>query len=189
MLRLWIGATYLHFLFSQVSWSLRPYSPQCYFDYRLSERPFIHAVSKSLDESVHVFAAHESIVGRLASRTTTGNFTIDDRDPALCTVPKTGIYVIMLQVTTKRIRIGSTPTVHIGVGKISERSGFLEEHAVARSYLANTFAGDAFCANLTTLFAGEQLFVTIDSYVDVAFERGLKFPIQLVAYLVSPRSG
>jgi hypothetical protein len=160
--------------------------PQCNSGYQRLERPFIYAVSISPDDRWNIFNEDETVV-KLTAHITKGNFNIFSKDNTYCKVPKTGIYAIFLQVNVQKI---STvfPSIHdIGVGKVFDTSRGVEQIDVAKTYVPPMFVGSAFCANLTTLEEGDLLFVKIDDHVDVAFgEKAI--PIQLVAYMVSPKA-
>ncbi len=189
MLRLLILITYLWFAVSQNLW---PSMPECYFDYRILERPFIYAISKSSANTFHPFQTSNNIIDPLTSRISRGDFTVDERDRTFCTVPKTVIYVVFLEVKVRQIFKNSTKSTHsIAVGKISEESHTVREHTIARSHLPNTFVGAAFSANLTSLARNDLLFVTVDSHIQIAFDGKEKGeanpPIQLVAYMISPK--
>ena len=162
--------------------------PECRFDYRRSERPFVHAVAKSPDDFFQVFGNNEVTVSPLTARISKGNFSLDQDDYTYCKVPKTGIYVVLLQVNVRQIlATTSSSTTHvIGVGKVSDTTHTVKEFVVATTYLPVTFAGSAFCANLTALVENELLFVKLDSRIKIAFDEET-LPIQLIAYMVSPK--
>ena len=182
MFRLWSLTSYLIICFCPIR-SLSPSMPECHFDYRRLERPYIYAVSKSPVNVYHVFGKHDEIISPLSVKESKGNFGSHD---TFCRVPKTGVYAIFLQINVARISPRSTSVHSIAVGKVSESFHSVHEFIVANRNLPSSFTGSAFCANLTTLEQNDLLFVKHDSRIEIAWQ-GEQIPIQLVSYMVSPK--